>query len=93
MFGQKEGGIIGLVLFALFTVIFVFIKVLSKKDVTHQEHLAKKDSETQSFLSNILESNREERRESLESNERSNDKLANALNELTGEIRKGRDRI
>lgn len=73
----KEGGIIGLVLFALFGLVFVFIRVSDKKDSAHSV-----------FITNLLEEERNERKETRLENSENMKGLTQAIKELTDTLKK-----
>ena len=71
-----EHGLTGLVLFALFALIGVFLRVITKKDQSHQ-----------SFIREILTDEREERKATRQENSTNSDKLASAIDGLAEELR------
>ena len=72
-----EHGLTGLVLFALFGLIAVFLRVISKKDAGNQ-----------SFIQNLLDDERAERKATRKDNAANSDKLAKAISGLADELRK-----
>lgn len=72
-----EHGLTGLVLFALFGLIGVFLRVISKKDAGNQ-----------SFIQNLLDDERAERKATRKDNAANSDKLAEAISGLADELRK-----
>lgn len=73
----KEGGIIGLVLFALFGLVFVFIRVSDKKDTAHGK-----------FIKDLLEEERNERKETRLENSENMRGLTQAIKDLTDTLKK-----
>ncbi len=71
-----EFGLAGLVIGTLFTLIFLFVRMLSKKDSTHQ-----------TFVKELLASEREERVETRKENATNAGKLASAIDDLTKSLR------
>ena len=71
-----EHGLTGLVLFALFALIGVFLRVISKKDESHQ-----------SFIREILTDEREERKAARQENSSNTNKLSSAIDGLAKELR------
>lgn len=72
-----EHGLTGLVLFALFGLIAVFLRVISRKDEGHQ-----------SFIQDLLDDERAERKATRKENAANSDKLATAIHGLADELRK-----
>lgn len=72
-----DNGLTGLVLFALFALILIFIWFISRKDKNHQE-----------FTDKILSDDREERKEHRRDMAENTDKLASAISSLSSEINK-----
>tara|TARA_R110001599_G_scaffold146500_4_gene329703 strand:- start:3605 stop:3874 length:270 start_codon:yes stop_codon:yes gene_type:complete len=72
----KEGGTIGLVLFALFSLIIVFIKVLTQKD-----------KRSEKFVQKLIDDERVERKETRRSYSKDSDRLKRAIDSLTDEIK------
>jgi uncharacterized membrane protein len=70
-----EGGLIGLVVFALFSALASFLVVIQRKDKKHTE-----------FISKILEDEREERHVNREAHQNTFENLSQALRDLTLEI-------
>ena len=75
----EHGGLIGLVIFSLFGLIATFIVVLTRKDKS-----------SQNFIREILSDDREERKEDRGEHRKSFNRLSDALNDLTRELR-GKD--
>ena len=73
----EHGGLIGLIIFSLFGLIATFVVVLTRKDKSSQQ-----------FIKEILESDREERKEDRGEHRETFNRLSDALNELTSELRK-----
>lgn len=71
-----EHGLTGLVLLALFGLILIFIRVIIKKDSNHQ-----------TFLERLLEAERKERTKAREDHTTSSDKLAQAIDRLSENLR------
>ena len=76
----EHGGLIGLVIFSLFGLIATFIVVLTRKDKA-----------SQAFIKEILENDREDRKEDRADHRVTFDRLGNALDSLTNELRKRGD--
>ena len=76
----EHGGLIGLVIFSLFGLIATFIVVLTRKDKS-----------SQNFIKEILEHDRADRKEDREDHRVTFDRLGNALDSLTNELRKRGD--
>lgn len=68
----KEGGLIGLILLSLFSLIGVFIHTLSRKDKHHRD-----------FIKEILDDERADRKEVNKDRIKTSNRLTNALHELT----------
>lgn len=75
-----EHGLTGLVLLALFGLIGVFVRVITKKDSAHQ-----------AFLERLLAAEREERARTREDHAANSDKLSQAIDRLSDNLR-DRDR-
>ena len=75
----EHGGLIGLIIFSLFGLIATFIVVLTRKDKS-----------SQNFIREILSDDREERKEDRGEHRKSFNRLSDALNDLTRELR-GKD--
>lgn len=75
----EHGGLIGLVIFSLFGLIATFIVVLTRKDKS-----------SQNFIREILSDDRAERKEDRGEHRQSFNRLSDALNDLTSELR-GKD--
>jgi len=73
----EHGGLIGLIIFSLFGLIATFVVVLTRKDKSSQQ-----------FIKEILDSDREERKEDRGEHRETFNRLSDALNELTSELRK-----
>jgi len=73
----EHGGLIGLIIFSLFGLIATFVVVLTRKDKSSQQ-----------FIKEILDSDREERKEDRGEHRETFNRLSDALNELTNELRK-----
>ena len=73
----EHGGLIGLIIFSLFGLIATFVVVLTRKDKSSQQ-----------FIKEILEADREERKEDRGEHRETFNRLSDALNDLTGELRK-----
>jgi hypothetical protein len=71
-----EHGLTGLVLFALFGLIMLFLKIIVKKDSIHQE-----------FIQLLLSEERVERKEARSEMAANTSKLSRAIDELTRELR------
>jgi hypothetical protein len=71
-----EHGLTGLVLFALFGLIMLFLKIIVKKDSIHQE-----------FIQSLLSEERVERKEARSEMAANTSKLSMAIDELTHELR------
>ncbi len=71
-----EHGLTGLVLFALFGLIMLFLKIIVKKDSIHQE-----------FIQLLLSEERGERKEARSEMAANTSKLSIAIDELTHELR------
>ena len=76
----EHGGLIGLVIFSLFGLIATFIVVLTRKDKS-----------SQAFIKEILENDRADRKEDRADHRVTFDRLGNALDSLTNELRKRGD--
>ena len=76
----EHGGLIGLVIFSLFGLIATFIVVLTRKDKS-----------SQAFIKEILENDRQDRKEDRQDHRVTFDRLGNALDSLTNELRKRGD--
>lgn len=75
-----EHGVLGAVIGALFVVVGWFLKALSRKDEQNQK-----------FIEKLLNDDRDERTEQHKINSETTNKLSNAINDLTRELR-NRDR-
>ena len=73
----EHGGLIGLIIFSLFGLIATFVVVLTRKDKSNQN-----------FIREILESDREDRKEDRVEHRHTFDKLGSAIDSLTDELRK-----
>ena len=73
----RHGGLIGLIIFSLFGLVITFIAVITRKDKSNQ-----------SFIKEILESDRDDRREDRVEHRHTFDKLGRAIDSLTDELRK-----
>ena len=73
----EHGGLIGLIIFSLFGLIATFVVVLTRKDKS-----------SQNFIREILSDDREERKEDRSEHRETFNKLSDAINDLTGELRK-----
>ena len=73
----EHGGLIGLIIFSLFGLIATFVVVLTRKDRSSQQ-----------FIKEILDSDREERKEDRGEHRETFNRLSDALNDLTSELRK-----
>lgn len=73
----QHGGLIGLIIFSLFGLVITFIAVITRKDKSNQ-----------SFIKEILESDREDRKEDRIEHRHTFDKLGSAIDSLTEELRK-----
>ena len=73
----EHGGLIGLVIFSLFGLIATFVVVLTRKDKS-----------SQNFIREILSDDREERKEDRSEHRETFNRLSDAINDLTGELRK-----
>ena len=73
----EHGGLIGLIIFSLFGLIATFVVVLTRKDKSSQQ-----------FIKEILDSDREERKEDRGEHRETFNRLSDAINDLTGELRK-----
>jgi len=73
----EHGGLIGLIIFSLFGLIATFVVVLTRKDKSSQQ-----------FIKEILANDREERKEDRGEHRETFNRLSDALNDLTGELRK-----
>ena len=73
----EHGGLIGLIIFSLFGLIATFVVVLTRKDKSSQQ-----------FIKEILDSDREERKEDRGEHRETFNRLSDALHELTSELRK-----
>ena len=71
-----EHGLTGLVLFALFGLIMLFLKIIVKKDSIHQQ-----------FIQLLLSEERSERKEARSEMASNTNKLSMAIDELTHELR------
>ena len=76
----EHGGLIGLIIFSLFGLIATFIVVLTRKDKA-----------AQNFIREILANDREDRKEDRADHRVTFDRLGNALDSLTDELRKRGD--
>jgi hypothetical protein len=74
----EKGGIIGLVLLALFVMLGLFIRLSSKKDTRHEN-----------FIQKLIEDDREERKEARDDNGKVFDRLGGAIDSLTDQLKKG----
>lgn len=72
-----EHSILGAVIGALFVVVGWFLRALSRKDEQNQE-----------FIQRLLNDDREERAKERESHTSISNRLSDAINDLTREIRK-----
>ena len=72
----REGGLIGLVLLSLFSLIGIFIHTISKKDKQHQD-----------FIKEIIADERRERKDVRGDYIRVNSRLTAAIDSLTAEIK------
>lgn len=77
----ENGGLLGLVIFALFGALATFFIVLNKKDNAHSK-----------FISTILKDEREERHVDRTEHRETYDNLSSALRDLTKEIGNHRER-
>ena len=73
----EHGGLIGLIIFSLFGLVATFIVVLTRKDKSSQQ-----------FIKEILNNDREERKEDRGEHRETFNRLSDALNDLTIELRK-----
>ena len=73
----QHGGLIGLIIFSLFGLVITFIAVITRKDKSNQN-----------FIREILESDRDDRREDRIEHRHTFDKLGSAIDSLTDELRK-----
>jgi len=73
----EHGGLIGLIIFSLFGLVATFIVVLTRKDKSSQQ-----------FIKEILANDREERKEDRGEHRDTFNRLSDALNDLTDELRK-----
>jgi len=73
----EHGGLIGLIIFSLFGLIATFVVVLTRKDKSSQQ-----------FIREILSDDREERKEDRGEHRETFNRLSDALNDLTSELRK-----
>ena len=73
----EHGGLIGLIIFSLFGLVATFIVVLTRKDKS-----------SQNFIKEILNNDREERKEDRGEHRETFNRLSDALNDLTDELRK-----
>ena len=73
----EHGGLIGLIIFSLFGLIATFVVVLTRKDKSSQQ-----------FIREILANDRDERKEDRGEHRETFNRLSDALNELTSELRK-----
>lgn len=73
------GGILGLIIFALFSAMGTFLFVIAKKDKHHIE-----------FISRILQEERLERQTDRQENQKAYTELANAIRDLRMEIKNQR---
>ena len=71
-----EHGLTGMVLFSLFGLIILFIRVNTKKDTSHQQ-----------FIEKLLGSERDERKETRKENSENAEKLSIAIANLTEELK------
>lgn len=76
----EHGGLIGLIIFSLFGLIATFIVVLTRKDKA-----------AQTFIKEILENDREDRKEDRADHRVTFDRLGTAISSLTDELRKRND--
>lgn len=76
----EHGGLIGLIIFSLFGLIATFIVVLTRKDKS-----------SQAFIKEILENDRQDRKEDRADHRVTFDRLGNAIESLTDELRKRKD--
>lgn len=83
----EHGGLIGLVLLALFILIGVFIRVIAEKDKHHRNFVTTKDEKHQKFIQEILESAKEERTETQKINRENAQALSSAITDLTEVVR------
>ena len=73
----EHGGLIGLIIFSLFGLIATFVVVLTRKDKSSQQ-----------FIKEILANDRDERKEDRGEHRETFNRLSDAINELTSELRK-----
>ena len=73
-----EHGVLGAVIGALFVVVGWFLKALSRKDAQNQR-----------FIEKLLDADRSERTQQHKLNAETTNKLSNAINDLTRELRNG----
>ena len=73
----EHGGLMGLIIFSLFGLVATFIVVLTRKDKS-----------SQNFIKEILNNDREERKEDRGEHRETFNRLSDALNDLTDELRK-----
>jgi hypothetical protein len=76
----EHGGLIGLIIFSLFGLIATFVVVLTRKDKS-----------SQNFIKEILANDREDRKVDREDHRVTFDRLGNAIENLTDELRKRGD--
>ena len=82
-----EHGLAGLVIAVLFFMIFVLIKVLTKKDAKFIEHLRASSAECTATMQEILADEREERKEVRADNKKSHGQLSKAIDGLAEGLR------
>ena len=75
----KYGGLLGLVLFAGFTLVCIFINVIGRKDKDHRH-----------FLERILEDERNERKGINQEHRVTYNRLSSSLDSLTDELKHNR---
>ena len=73
----EHGGLIGLIIFSLFGLIATFVVVLTRKDKSSQQ-----------FIKEILANDRDERKEDRGEHRETFNRLSDAINGLTSELRK-----
>ena len=72
----EHGGLVGLIIFSLFGIIATFIVVLTRKDKA-----------SQMFIKEILENDRQDRKEDRADHRETFNRLSDALNDLTSELK------
>ena len=75
----EHGGLIGMVVFSLFTIIIMFHHSLTRKDQRHER-----------FLERMMGNEREERRNVHKEHSGTYNRLSDALGGLTDELKKSR---